>query len=133
MVNYLFFNFRRVRHDIEVKAVRKTLEKVIHIAQKEKDTKNAISELDNLDLRDCIDQAKELVEKNAIKGEVKKTNQLNLFISASTKYTGVKKSADKNGEPLNNQSMAYILIVPKNLEDGDPTQGESIFRKVIFF
>ena len=107
-----------------MKAVRKTLEKVIHIAQKEKDTKNAISELDNLDLRDCIDQAKELVEKNAIKGEVKKTNQLNLFISASTKYTGVKKSADKNGEPLNNQSMAYILIVPKNLEEGDPTQGE---------
>ena len=61
--DWLFFNIRRVRHDIEVKAVRKTLEKVI--------AKKLVSELASLDLEDSIDAAKKLIEGNALKGKVK--------------------------------------------------------------
>ena len=90
---------RRVRHDIEVKDVRKTLEKVI--------AKKLTQELAGLDLTDSIDQAQKLIEGNALKGDVK-YDSLSLFISANTK------------------SMAYILVVPKTGEEEDPSRGDII-------
>ena len=51
-----------VRHDIDVQGVKKILEKVI--------AKKVPQELAELDLGECLDKAKALIEGNALKGNV---------------------------------------------------------------